>query len=144
MVLYHLTEYKTSFKSISLLVKEKKFKTNFQDGSCGSHVGFLIITILAIFALQIIPLLPTKFPVNWPFRSAEEVHNRFARWQPSWILDQNDFSCFWSISHPNTSYQVSSQLDFWFRRRRSTDFQNGRGGGHLGFLIATILATFDL
>ena len=57
---------------------------------------------------------------NKPFGSGEEVKNRFSRWppwQPSWISNQNDFSHFWSISHPDASYQVSSQLAFGFRRR---------------------------
>ena len=35
----------------------------------------------------------------------------------SWNSDRKDFSYFWSTSHPNASYQVSSQLGFWFRRR---------------------------
>ena len=33
-------------------------------------------------------MLPTKFRVNWPFSSGEEVKNRFSRWlpwRPSWI-----------------------------------------------------------
>ena len=29
-------------------------------------------------------------------------------------------------------------------KKRKIDFQDGRHGGHLGFLIGTILATFDL
>ena len=33
------------------------------------------------------------------------------------ISDRNDFSYFWSTSHPYASYQVSSQLAFRFRRR---------------------------
>ena len=37
-------------------------------------------------------MLPTKFRVNWPFSSEEEGKNRFSRWPPSWISDQNDFS----------------------------------------------------
>ena len=40
-------------------------------------------------------MLPTRFQVNDPFGSGEEVNNRFSRWpsgQPSWISDQNDFS----------------------------------------------------
>ena len=48
------------------------------------------------------------------------MKNRFSRWppwRPSWIFNQNDFSHFWSISHPDASYQVSSQLAFGFRRR---------------------------
>ena len=43
---------------------------------CG-HLGFPIRTILAIFDLQVTPMLPTKFQVSWPFDSGEEVKNRF-------------------------------------------------------------------
>ena len=49
---------------------------------------------------------------------------------PSWNSDQNDFSYFWSTSHPNTSYQI--------------DFQDGNCGGHPVFPIGTILAIFNL
>ena len=42
-----------SFVSIGLSVLEKKFKTDFQDGCCGGHLGFSIRTILAIFDLQV-------------------------------------------------------------------------------------------
>ena len=65
-------------------------------------------------------MLPTEFQVNWPFGSDEEAKNRFSKWppqRPSWISDRNDFSYFWSISHLDASCKVSSQLDFWFRRR---------------------------
>ena len=34
---------------------------------------------LTIFDLQVALILPTKFPVNWPFGSEEEVQNRFSR-----------------------------------------------------------------
>ena len=70
--------------------------------------------ILAVFDLQVAPILPTKFRVNWPFGSGEEVQ-QFVKWWPSWIFDLNDFSYF---SSTDTSYQVSSQLAFGFRRRR--------------------------
>ena len=44
---------------------------------------------------------------------------RYQWWRPSWISDWNNFSYFWSASHHDTSYQVSSQLlAFWFRRQR--------------------------
>ena len=43
---------------------------------------------------------------------------------------------FLSISHPDASYQVSSQLAFWFRRRSES--------GHPGFLIGIILTSFYL
>ena len=92
---------------------------------------------LAIFDLQVTPMLPTKFGVHWPFGSEEQAENRFSirlSWRPSWISERNDFSYFLSTSHPDVSYLVSSQLAFAFRRR----------SGHLGFPISTILAVFDL
>ena len=52
--------------------------------------------ILAIFDLQVTPMLPSKFGVNWPFGSGE-AKNRFSRWlpwRPSWISDRHDFSYF--------------------------------------------------
>ena len=55
-----------SLESIGLLVQEKKQKIDFQDGGHGSHLGFPIGTILAIFNLQVTPMLPTKYRVNWP------------------------------------------------------------------------------
>ena len=36
------------------------FKRDFQDGGRGSHLGFPIRTILAIFDLQVTAILPTK------------------------------------------------------------------------------------
>ena len=66
-------------------------------------------------------MLPTKFGINWPFSSGEEAKNRFSwwrPWRPSWISDRNEFSYFWLISHPNASYQVSSQLAQGCRRSR--------------------------
>ena len=50
-----------------------------QDGCHCSHLGFLTGTILAIFDLQVTPMLPDKFQVNWPFGSGEEAKNRFSR-----------------------------------------------------------------
>ena len=65
---------------------------------------------LAIFDLQVTLMLPTKFQVNWPFRSGEEAKDRLSRWpswqeakdrlsrwpswQPSWISNRKDFSYF--------------------------------------------------
>ena len=107
-----------SLESIGLSVQEKKRKIDFQDGCHGGHLGFLIGMILAIFDLQVTLMLPSKFGVNWPFGSGEKAKNRFSRWQPSWISDWHDFSYFWSTSHPDASYQVSSQLAQGCRRSR--------------------------
>ena len=87
----------------------------------GGHLGFPIWMILAIFDLQVTLMLSSKFWVNWPFGSGEEAKNRFSRWPPwwpSWISDWNDFSSFWSTSHPDASYQVSSPLAQGCRRSR--------------------------
>ena len=62
-----------SFESIGLSIQEKKRKIDFQDSHHGSHPGSPIGTILAIFDLQVTPMLPIKFPVNWPFGSGEEA-----------------------------------------------------------------------
>ena len=80
-----------SLEAIGLSVQEKKRKLDFQDGG---HLGFPIGTILAIFDLQVTPMLPSKFGVNWPFGSGEEAKNRFSRWRPSWISDRHDFCYF--------------------------------------------------
>ena len=48
--------------------------------------------ILAIFDLQVTPMLPTKFQVSWPFGSGEEAKSRFSTWLPSWISDWKDIS----------------------------------------------------
>ena len=77
-------------------------KTDFQDGSHGGNLGFLIEKILAIFDLQLTPLLPTKLQVNWPSVQKKEK-------------GQTDFQDG-GHGFPDASYQVSSQLAFWFRR----------------------------
>ena len=49
------------------------------------------------FYVQVIPMLPSKFGVNWPFGSGEEAKNSFSRWLPwwpSWISNQHNFSYF--------------------------------------------------
>ena len=84
---------RTSASKWYIPMVQEKFRIDFQDGGHGGHLGFQIRLILANSDLHITLILPTKFPVNWPFGS-EEVQNRFSRWRPSWISDQNDFSCF--------------------------------------------------
>ena len=43
-----------------------RLKTDFQDGRHDSQ-RFPFSIILAFFYLQVIMILPTKFPVDWPF-----------------------------------------------------------------------------
>ena len=99
----------TKIKSRGLMVQELKGKIYFQDSRNGGILQVLIDTILAFFDLQVDPLFPTKFRVNWPCSSEDEGQNRFSRWppwQPFWTSDGNDFCYFCSTSCPNTSYQV--------------------------------------
>ena len=50
---------------------EEAKKNDFQDGGHGSHLGFLNGTSLAIFDLQVTPLLPTMFQLT--FRHGRHV-----------------------------------------------------------------------
>ena len=128
-----------NFESIALSVQEKKFKTDFQDGCHGSNLEFPIATIWAIFYLQVIPMLPTKFRVNWPFNSEEEGKNRFSRWSPSWIPDWNDFSYFYMYNPSRCFLPIfQSNGSLVLENKRKKEFQDGRHGGHLGFPIQTI------
>ena len=97
-------------ESIGLLVQKKRI-IDFQDGGHGGNLGFLIGKILAIFDLQVTPMLPTKFQVFWPLISGEEAKIDF---KDGGYLG---FPIFCSTSHRDASYQVSSQFAFRFRRR---------------------------
>ena len=89
-------------------------------------------------ALQVTLMLPTKFRVSWPFGSGEEVKNRFSRWRPwwpSWSTDRNDFSYFWSTSHPNASTPTKFQVNWLLGLEEEAKNR---------FSIGTILAIFYL
>ena len=104
--------------------------------------------ILAIFDLQVTPMLSTKFLVNSPFCSGEEVKNRFSRWppwRPSWISDRNDFSSFFIYKSPRCFLPSFESSGFSVQEKKwKIDLQDGVHGGHLGFLTGTIVAFFDL
>ena len=91
--------------------------------------------------------MPVKFRVNWPFGSGEEAKNRFSRWLlwgPSWFYDRHDFSYFLSTSPRCFLPSLESTGLSVQEKKRKIDFQDGHNGGHLGILIGTILAIFDL
>ena len=65
-------------------------------GAGGGHLEFPIGMILAIFDLQVTPIIPTLIQVNWPFGSGE-TKNGFPRWwpwRPSWISDRKILATF--------------------------------------------------
>ena len=53
MALYCSPDFKTSFESTGLLVQEKKFNIDFQDGGHGGQHGFPIRMILATSDLHV-------------------------------------------------------------------------------------------
>ena len=57
------------------------FGVNWLLGS-GEEAKSRLLDFLAIFDLQVTPILPSKFGVNWHFGSGEEAKNRFSRWLP--------------------------------------------------------------
>ena len=91
---------RSSFKQFFILKKKiygmpVNWAWSFEQTLNGSHLGYPIGTILAIFDLQVTPMSPTKFGVNWPFGAGEEAKYCFSRWRPWWpsgISDQNNFS----------------------------------------------------
>ena len=108
----------SSFELIVFLMQENNFIIDFYDGCRCGHFWISSQNDLSYFDLQVTPILPTKFRVNQPIRSG--VQNRFSRWR-TWIFDQNEFSTVWCTSHPDTSYQTSSQ--FVHRCRRSNNLK---------------------
>ena len=81
--------------------KEKKRKLVYQDGDYGRHLGFLIGTILAIFDLQVAPMLPFKSQVNWPFSSREEAYNIFLKLAAMAVISDLRSEQF-QLHHENT------------------------------------------
>ena len=124
------------FQDNQPFVSGKKQRIDFQNSDHVCHLGFPIQTILAIFYLQVTPMLPTKFHVSLLFISGEETKNRF-------ISYQNNLSFFDVQVTPMllTRFKSTGLLD---QEKQKIDFQDCRHGGHLGFWIKTISAVFDL
>ena len=86
-----------SLESNGLSVQEKKQKIDFQDGCHGSHLGFPIGTILAIFDLQVNPNASYHVWSQLAFgfrRRSEKKIFKMAAMAATWISDGHDFSYF--------------------------------------------------
>ena len=91
------------------------------------------------FHLQVTPMLPVKFRVDWPFSSEEEGKNRFSRWPPSWISNWNDFSYFYIYKSSQSFLPIFKSTGHLVQENKwKKEFQDGRHDGHLGFPIQTI------
>ena len=104
-------------ESIGLSVPKKKETIDFQDGR---HLGFRIGTIFAIFISTSHPDPFYQFSNQlalWFRKISEKKSFKMVAmrvWWPSWISDPNNLSYLRSTSHPNASFQVSSQMAFQF------------------------------
>ena len=88
-------------------------EVDFQDGGNGGHLGFPMGTILATFYLQVTPMLPTKFQSSG--LSFQEKKRKIDFRDGGHLGFQIGTSlAVLSTSHPDASYQVSSQLAFGF------------------------------
>ena len=118
-----------------VLVQKKKWKIDFQYGCHGGHLGFPIGTILLFFiykspwcflpSFESIGLSVQEKKWKTDFQDGHYGSHLAFRW--------NYFSYFWSTSHPDDSYKVSSLLAFRFRRRSKKQI----------FKMATMAATLD-
>ena len=98
------------------MVPEKKLKIDFEDGG---QLGFWISAVLTIFDLQVAPILPISFEsVGLSVQETKRKedfqdggHDGRLGFPTETNLTISSTSCI------ETSYQVSSQLAFQFRRR---------------------------
>ena len=91
-------------------------------------------------------MLPTKFRVNGlsvqeKKRKTDFQDDRHLGFLIKMILAISDL-------HPVASYQFSSQLALWIRKRskkkkKKKEFQDGHHDSYFGFLIGKILSVFD-
>ena len=135
-----------SFKSIALSVHEKKRKIYFQDCRHSGHLGFLMGTILSIFDLQVIEMLPNWFRFNLLLVQAKwkldfqdgriGSHLGFRIESILGVFALQVTRCFLP-SFKSTDLSVQE-------KKRKTDFQDGHHGGNLGFSIRTFLSIFGL
>ena len=133
------------FQSIGLTVREEMLSEEFQD-VC-SQPGYRNGTILVILNLCATVMPPIKFWLIPTYGLGGDVVPRISRWppwQPSWLLEGNDFSNFESLCHCDASHQFFAQSDLRFGRRCLEEFQDGHHSGHLGNQNRMILAILNL
>ena len=112
------------------------------------HFEFPIGTILAIFYLHVISMLPVTFQVNWPFSLGEEQKQDFQSEGHLGFLIQMILAIFFIEKSPHCFLPSFKSIDLSVQeQKRKIDFQDsshGSQGGHLGFPIRTILAILNL
>ena len=94
--------------------------------------------IIANFNLQVTPMLPIKFRVNWTLSSEEEAKNSghlgfLIRTVYLVLIYKSLRCCLPSFESTDLSVQ---------EKKRKIDFQDCRHGGYFGFPIGTTLGFF--
>ena len=119
------------------MVWEEMSFEEFQDGLCGSHLGYRNGMILAFLNLCVTVMLPIKFWPNLSYGLGDVV------WK-IWISERNNFSNSESLCRSDASLKVSAQSDMVWEEMSFEEFQDGRHGGHLGYRNGTRLAILNL
>ena len=129
-----------SFESSGLSVQEEKQKIDFQDGR---HLVFRILTILAIFYLQVTPMLPTKFE---SIGLSVQEKKRQIDFQDGGHFGFPIRTILAILIYKSSQCSLPSfeSTDLSVQEKPKIDFQDGSHGSHLGYLIGTIIAIFDL
>ena len=123
--------------SIRITVWEEISFEEFQEDLHGGHLGCRNGKNLAVLNLHVSKMPPTKFQLNPTYCSRADVVSRFSSlppWQPSWILDWNQFSNSKSPCYPNASHQGWAQWDLPFQSRHGLKI----------FKMATMGAILDI
>ena len=92
-------------------------------------------TNLAVLNLHVSPMPPTKFQLNLTYCSRADAVSSWPSWQPSWILELNQFSNSKSPCHPNASHQVWAQSDLPLGSRHGLKIQDDHPWAHLGYTL---------
>ena len=99
--------------------------------------------IVAIFDLQVTPMLPSMFGVNWLLGLGEEAKNRFSGSHLEFLISMI-LAIFDLQVTPMLPSKFGVNWPFGSGEERKIDIQDGGHGSHLGFPIGMSLAIFDL
>ena len=139
MLIYKSSQYfQWTLSQLPFRFRRKTSKQTFKMDAMAAIWDFLSQRF-ELFFIYVTLMLSTKFWVSWLFSSEEEGKNRFSRWPLSWISDWNNFSYFYIYKSSQCFLSIFKSTSPLVQENKwKKEFQDGRHGGHLGFLIQTI------
>ena len=90
------------------------FKTDFQDGGCGGHLGSLLDTILAHFNPEVVLCYRASFGPNQPkvWEKMSKIYFQDGGCGGYLVFSIGSvLAILLAIRHPNAPHQVSTHLD---------------------------------